>query len=176
MVDNEIIMDTDINEVIEQGGKKCGKKLFTSIVKTTKNDQAAMEEEESKNDEEIVIRKLLYVLYNFVIEKSIKRDYKRVVESLIVKLMGRKFFLMPMKKRLTNLWDKMKSIKVIDLGCEFFLVRFFSSKDLGFSLTENFWKILEYYLLLPGLNFQDLLLSIKIRSFQKRLVTSLEEH
>ncbi|KAL4300633.1 hypothetical protein AHAS_Ahas17G0220400 [Arachis hypogaea] len=61
--------------------------------------------------------------------------------------MGRKFFLMPMKKRLTNLWDKMKSIKVIDLGCEFFLVRFFSSKDLGFSLTENFWKILEYYLL-----------------------------
>ncbi|RYR65534.1 hypothetical protein Ahy_A03g011470 [Arachis hypogaea] len=51
-----------------------------------------------------------------------------------------------MKRRLEILWDKRGSIEVIDLGCEFFLVRFFNSKNLDFALTEGPWKILDHYL------------------------------
>ncbi|QHO24649.1 uncharacterized protein DS421_12g374060 [Arachis hypogaea] len=88
------------------------------------------EEEESDDDEEIMIEKLPNGLYNLVIGESIKCEIRKEWwESLIVKLLERKISLIAMKRRLEILWGKRGSIEVIDLGCEFFLVRFFNSED-----------------------------------------------
>ncbi|XP_015943802.1 uncharacterized protein LOC107468934 [Arachis duranensis] len=67
-------------------------------------------------------------------------------ECLIVKLLGRRISLAALTRRLEIMWSRMGSIEVIDLGNDFFIVKFFSSKDLDFALTGGPWRIFDNYL------------------------------
>ncbi|XP_016186131.1 uncharacterized protein LOC107627827 [Arachis ipaensis] len=44
------------------------------------------------------------------------------------------------------MWGKQGSIEVIDIGNDFFIVKFFSQEDLDFALTGGPWKIFDHYL------------------------------
>ncbi|XP_025684571.1 uncharacterized protein [Arachis hypogaea] len=66
--------------------------------------------------------------------------------TLIVKLMGRKISLPVLTRRLESMWGKQGSIEVIDIGNEFFIVKFFSQEDLDYALTEGPWRIFDHYL------------------------------
>ncbi|RYR38369.1 hypothetical protein Ahy_A09g043405 [Arachis hypogaea] len=86
-------------------------------------------------------------LLNLIIGESIQKEIREEWwNSLIVKLLGRKISLLALKRRLETMWAKMGSIEVIDLGGDFFLVRFFNSEDLDYGLMEGPWKILDHYL------------------------------
>ncbi|KAL4391613.1 hypothetical protein AHAS_Ahas03G0262600 [Arachis hypogaea] len=63
------------------------------------------------------------------------------------------------QRRLEIMWGKNGSIDVIDLGNDFFLVKFYNSEDLDFALMEGPWKILDHYLTIrlwkPDFNLED---------------------
>ncbi|RYQ91692.1 hypothetical protein Ahy_B09g097685 isoform B [Arachis hypogaea] len=44
------------------------------------------------------------------------------------------------------MWEKQGSIEVIDIGNDFFIVKFFSQEDLDFVLTGGPWRIFDHYL------------------------------
>nr|XP_025611834.1 uncharacterized protein LOC112705203 [Arachis hypogaea] len=67
-------------------------------------------------------------------------------ETLIVKLMGHRISLPALTRRLEAMWSRQGSIEVIDLGNDFFIVKFFSKEDLDFALTGGPWKIMDHYL------------------------------
>ncbi|XP_020963574.1 uncharacterized protein LOC110265121 [Arachis ipaensis] len=114
--------------------------------KTNSAEDTDMEESDDE-DTEIIVKKLPNGIYNLVIGEGVKRELRKEWwETLIVKLLGRKISLLALKRRLEILWGKRGSIDVIDLGNDFFLVKFFSSEDLDFALTEGPWKILDHYL------------------------------
>ncbi|KAL4287091.1 hypothetical protein AHAS_Ahas19G0151500 [Arachis hypogaea] len=114
--------------------------------KTNGAEDTDMEESDDE-DTEIIVKKLPNGIYNLVIGKGVKRELRKEWwDTLIVKLLGRKISLLALKRRLEVLWGKKGSINVIDLGNDFFLVKFFSSEDLDFVLTEGPWKILDHFL------------------------------
>ncbi|RYR21625.1 hypothetical protein Ahy_B03g066932 [Arachis hypogaea] len=81
-------------------------------------------------------------IYNIVInEASMKSLRNTWWECLIVKLLGRRISLAVLTRKLEALWSKMGSIDVIDIGNNFFIVRFLSQEDLDFALTGGPWKI-----------------------------------
>ncbi|KAL4285777.1 hypothetical protein AHAS_Ahas19G0020100 [Arachis hypogaea] len=104
-------------------------------------------DEESDEEQEISIEKTENGVYNLVISKSLKKEIcKEWWESIIVKLLGRRISLLALKRRLETMWGKNGSIDVIDLGNDFFLVKFYNMEDLDFALMEGPWKILDHYL------------------------------
>ncbi|XLR08093.1 hypothetical protein S83_036031 [Arachis hypogaea] len=86
-------------------------------------------------------------IYNFIINdaglKSLRHQWW---DTLIVKLLGRKISLPVLSRRLEAMWGKQGSIEVMDLGNEFFIMKFFSQEDLDFALTGGPWKIFDHYL------------------------------
>ncbi|XP_072088206.1 uncharacterized protein [Arachis hypogaea] len=44
------------------------------------------------------------------------------------------------------MWSKQESIEVIDIGNDYFIVKFYSQKDLDYALTEGPWRIFDHYL------------------------------
>nr|XP_025688452.1 uncharacterized protein LOC112790332 isoform X1 [Arachis hypogaea] len=106
--------------------------------------------EEKEEEENISIQKLPNGLYNIVIPEEVKSKLRKDWwKTLIVKLFERKIFLSAIQRRLQAMWGRMGSIKVIDIGNEFFLVKFFNSKDLDFAIMEGPWKISDHYLTIP---------------------------
>nr|XP_025617103.1 uncharacterized protein LOC112709433 [Arachis hypogaea] len=86
-------------------------------------------------------------IVNFAInEAAMKKLRNPWWETLIIKLLGRKISLMALTRRLDAMWSKMGSIDVIDIGNDFFIVKFYSQEDLDFALTEGPWKIFDHYL------------------------------
>ncbi|XP_016173927.1 uncharacterized protein LOC107616489 [Arachis ipaensis] len=79
-------------------------------------------------------------------EKSMKSLRNPWWECLIVKLLGRRISLAVLTRKLEALWSKMGSIDVINIGNDFFIVRFFLQEDLDFALTGGPWKIFYHYL------------------------------
>ncbi|XP_016204054.1 uncharacterized protein LOC107644655 [Arachis ipaensis] len=69
-------------------------------------------------------------------------------EIRVEKLMGRRISLPVLTRRLEAMWGKQGSIEVIDIGNEFFIVKFFSQEDLDYALTGGPWKIFDHYLTL----------------------------
>ncbi|XP_015958583.1 uncharacterized protein LOC107482567 [Arachis duranensis] len=111
------------------------------------NREVVSSEDEDEEYLEITVKKLPSGIYNIVIGEGVKRELrKNWWETLIVKLLGRKISLVALKRRLEVMWGKNGSIDVIDLGNEFFLVKFYNSEDLDFALMEGPWKILDHYL------------------------------
>ncbi|XP_025692388.1 uncharacterized protein At4g02000-like [Arachis hypogaea] len=62
--------------------------------------------------------------------------------------MGRRISLPVLTRRLEAMWEKQESIEVINIGNEFFIVKFFSQEDLDYALTGGPWKIFDHYLTL----------------------------
>ncbi|XP_057730364.1 uncharacterized protein LOC130945678 [Arachis stenosperma] len=88
-------------------------------------------------------------MYNFVInEAGLKKLRHPWWDTLIVKLLGRRISLPVLSRRLESMWSKQGSIEVIDLGNDYFIVKFFSQEDLDFALTGGPWRICYYYLAL----------------------------
>ncbi|QHO31323.1 hypothetical protein S83_026012 [Arachis hypogaea] len=111
------------------------------------NHEETEEDEEMEEEDEVVIKKMPNGLYNLVIGEHIKRELRKEWwESLIVKLMGRRISLMVMRRRLETMWEKHGSLEVIDLGNDYFLVRFFNSEDLDYAIMQGPWKIFDHYL------------------------------
>ncbi|QHO29058.1 uncharacterized protein DS421_7g222010 [Arachis hypogaea] len=109
--------------------------------------QDDMEANESDDESDILIKKLPNGLYNLVISEGVQRELRKYWwETIIVKLLGRKISLITLKRRLEAMWGKMGSIDVIDLGNDFFLVKFHNSSDLDYALMEGPWKVLDHYL------------------------------
>ncbi|XP_057723606.1 uncharacterized protein LOC130939520 [Arachis stenosperma] len=86
-------------------------------------------------------------IFNFRINEAAMKELRYPWwDTLIVKLLGRRIFLLALTRRLEAMWEKMGSIEVIDLGNDFFNVKFYSQEDLDFALTEDPWKILNHYI------------------------------
>ncbi|XP_016177863.1 uncharacterized protein LOC107620170 [Arachis ipaensis] len=95
---------------------------------------------------EITVEKIEGI-FNFRINEVAMKELRYPWwDTLIVKLFGRRISLLALTRRLEAMWGKMGSIEVIDLGNEFFIVKFYSQEDLDFALTEGPWKILNHYL------------------------------
>ena len=86
-------------------------------------------------------------LFNIVIPEAEKRKLaKPWRNTLIVKLLRRRISYGVLKKRLEALWAKHGSIDIIDVGNDFFLVKFYSFDDYDHALTEGPWLIFYHYL------------------------------
>ncbi|QHO28219.1 Endonuclease/exonuclease/phosphatase [Arachis hypogaea] len=82
-------------------------------------------------------------------------------------------------KRIENLWGRLVELDVIDLGNEFYLVKFYSQEDLDFALLEGPWKIYDRYLVvrLWEPNFNPLLTTIdKITAWIRLTGLPIELH
>ncbi|RYQ79455.1 hypothetical protein Ahy_Scaffold6g108202 [Arachis hypogaea] len=86
-------------------------------------------------------------LYNIVINEEAKKErWKPWWRSLIVKLMGRKVGYVTMKRRIENMWGRLGELDVIDLGNNYYLVKFYAQEDLDATLVDGPWKIYDHYL------------------------------
>ncbi|KAL4365378.1 hypothetical protein AHAS_Ahas07G0100100 [Arachis hypogaea] len=109
-------------------------------------EQKDAPEGEFSPSEDVIVTKVEEGLYNLRInETTIRKLWKLWWNSLIVKLVGRKIGYSVMK-RLENMWSGKGSIDVIDLGHDFYLVKFYSQEDLDYALLEGPWKIYDHYL------------------------------
>ncbi|QHO06625.1 uncharacterized protein DS421_14g456340 [Arachis hypogaea] len=66
--------------------------------------------------------------------------------TLVVKLLGRRIGFNVLKKRLESIWSKKGMISLIDVGNDFFLVRFTSFGDYDGALKGELWMIFDHYL------------------------------
>ncbi|QHO43312.1 Endonuclease/exonuclease/phosphatase [Arachis hypogaea] len=85
-------------------------------------------------------------LFNIVINESAKKElWKPWWKFLIVKLLGKKISYAIMKRRIQTMWGRFGDLDVIDLGNEFYLVKFYAEEDLDHVLLEGPWKIYDHY-------------------------------
>ena len=68
------------------------------------------------------------------------------MDSLTVKLLGRKISYLVLKKKLDAMWARKGSINVVDLGQDYFLFKFYVDEDLDFVMDGSPWKFFYYYL------------------------------
>ncbi|XP_057745166.1 uncharacterized protein LOC130963034 [Arachis stenosperma] len=83
------------------------------------------------------------VVINEVVLKQLRHPWW---DTLIVKLLSRRISLAVLTRRLEAMWGKQGSIEVIDLGNDFFIVKFYSQEDLDFALIGGPWRIFDHYL------------------------------
>ncbi|QHO20966.1 uncharacterized protein DS421_11g342530 [Arachis hypogaea] len=102
-------------------------------------------------------------LFNILISEAAERElWKPWWRSLIVKLLGRKIGYAAMKRRLETIWGRFGGIDVIDLGNDFYIVKFLAQDDLDHALLDGPWKIYDHYLAIRlwEPNFNPLLTTI----------------
>ncbi|XP_052113885.1 uncharacterized protein LOC127744992 [Arachis duranensis] len=154
MQDNEIpredipVQKRSFSDTVKQGRRPVEGEVGNNN-RTQVNDRME-EERDNANQElqqpEITVEKVNGI-YNFNINEAAMKKWRSPWwDTLIVKLLGRRISLTALTRRLETMWGKMESLEVIDLGNDFFLVKFFSHEDLDFALTEGPWKILDHYL------------------------------
>ncbi|XP_016207912.1 uncharacterized protein LOC107648623 [Arachis ipaensis] len=86
-------------------------------------------------------------IFNIIINEARLKNLRHTwCDTLRVKLLGRKISLPVLSRRLEVMWEKQGSIEVIDIGNDYFIVRFYSQKDLDFALTGGPWRIFYHYL------------------------------
>ncbi|XP_057746093.1 uncharacterized protein LOC130965342 [Arachis stenosperma] len=122
-----------------------------------------VQETEQKTSPEIRVEAVKEGLYNIIINETTERRlWKPWWNTLIVKLLGRKVGYAAMKRRLETMWGRKGCIDVIDLGQEYYLVKFYSMEDFDFALLEGPWKIYDHYLTVRMWepNFNPLIASI----------------
>ncbi|KAL4389891.1 hypothetical protein AHAS_Ahas03G0090400 [Arachis hypogaea] len=121
--------------------------IVTQEKETNEDIETAKEDSDAENADDITLKRMPDGLYNLIIGERVKRELcNEWWETLIVKLIGRRITLAVMKRRLETMWAKRGSLEVIDLGNEYFLVKFFNGEDLDYALTEGPWKIFDHYL------------------------------
>ncbi|QHO28903.1 uncharacterized protein LOC127740571 [Arachis duranensis] len=101
----------------------------------------------SDSESDIRVEKIEEGLFNIVISEETERKlWKSWWNTLIVKLLGRKVGYAEMKRRLEIMWSNKGSLDVIDLGQDFYLVKFYANEDFDFALLEGPWKLYDHYL------------------------------
>ncbi|XP_052117761.1 uncharacterized protein LOC127747666 [Arachis duranensis] len=107
----------------------------------------ANENQSNIEKSDITVQDMGEGLFNIVISEKIERElWKPWWRSLIVKLLGRKISYAVMKRRLEIMWGRFGGIDVIDLGNDFYLVKFYAQEDLDHALLDGPWKIYDHYL------------------------------
>ncbi|KAF3682671.1 hypothetical protein FXO37_02221 [Capsicum annuum] len=74
------------------------------------------------------------------------RLYSPWQTSLIVKLVGRKLSYLVLKKKLQELWKPTEELNLIDLGSEFFLIKFTLRQNMLHALHDGPWFIFNSFL------------------------------
>ncbi|KDO44000.1 hypothetical protein CISIN_1g046515mg, partial [Citrus sinensis] len=78
------------------------------------------------------------------------RVHERLVEpwenSVVVKILGRNLGYRVLSSRLNRIWSSTIGFEIIDLGNDYFLIRFNNKKDVEYALTEGPWTLMGHYL------------------------------
>ncbi|KAL4390845.1 hypothetical protein AHAS_Ahas03G0185800 [Arachis hypogaea] len=118
-----------------------------TVPETEKIDEGMEESNRENSKSEITVEDMGQGLYNIVINEEAKKElWKPWWRSLIVKLMGRKVGYVTMKRRIENMWGRLGELDVIDLGNDYYLVKFYAQEDLDAALVDGPWKIYDHYL------------------------------
>ncbi|XP_019149842.1 PREDICTED: uncharacterized protein LOC109146642 [Ipomoea nil] len=76
--------------------------------------------------------------------KAIRAPWR---QALIVKVMGRKVGYTYLQRRLASMWKPKRSMDLIAIDNDYFLVRFGSVDDMEFAMYEGPWMVLGHYLI-----------------------------
>ncbi|RYR02498.1 hypothetical protein Ahy_B06g081287 [Arachis hypogaea] len=127
-----VSMDTEKVSHISSSGKE--------LMEEDEDRRSSRESEvnmEGSQIPEITVEKIEGI-FNFKINEAAMKELRYPWwDTLIVKLLGRRISLLALTRRLEAMWGKMGNIEVIDLGNDFFIVKFYSQEDLDFPLTEG---------------------------------------
>ncbi|RYR76834.1 hypothetical protein Ahy_A01g001365 [Arachis hypogaea] len=84
---------------------------------------------------------------NLILNRAEQHRLNKMWEhTLIIKLLGRRIGYGVLKKRLESMWIKEGMLTLIDVGNEFFLVRFTELEDYNWALKGGPWLIFDHYL------------------------------
>lgn len=108
------------------------------------NFSVGMEEDSDSNDEIQELREGLAAVKLSKIEKQ--RIRALWGKALIVKVFGKTVGFTFLQARLLALWKPVGRIDIVDLGKEFFLIRFYSEEDHDTVLDKRPWFIGENFL------------------------------
>ncbi|XLU33231.1 hypothetical protein S245_069297 [Arachis hypogaea] len=121
-----------------------GKTLIALVEKSNPEQgkgEAGVKEKKGTEEPEIRLEKLGGI-HNFVLnDAALEHLRKPWWEALIVRLLGRKISLLALTRSLEAMWSKQGSIEVVDIGNDFFIVRFYSQEDLDFTLTGGHGRL-----------------------------------
>lgn len=65
---------------------------------------------------------------------------------LIVKLLGKRISFPIFKRKVEKAWARNASIQLIDVGNDFYFIKFHCREDYDFALTGGPWLIFDHYL------------------------------
>lgn len=96
---------------------------------------------------------------NIIISKEEKEHLARLwKKTLIMKLLIKRVGYMVLKKKIEMVWTRTGSILIIDVGNNFYFVKFHAKDDYEYAFTGGPWLIFDHYLALRsgrlGLNLQ----------------------
>lgn len=74
------------------------------------------------------------------------RLYQPWQYSIIVKVYGRKVDHLSLKQKLQTMWKPTESLSLIDLGNEFFLIKYQKEENMNKALHNGPWFILNHFL------------------------------
>lgn len=81
-----------------------------------------------------------------LINEDKKRIYKPWVFSVIIKVFRKKINHIYLKRRLSMIWKTTKEIVLIDLGHDYYIVKFFKEENLNKALEHGPWFINGFFL------------------------------
>ncbi|KAK7250703.1 hypothetical protein RIF29_33302 [Crotalaria pallida] len=96
-----------------------------------------------------VVEKMLgkYECPEFLLDEKEKERIRRPwKQGLIVKMLGRKIGYKALENRLKQLWVRRGVIDIIDLGYDYFLVKFSNEEDLNEAIVGGPWLLYDHYL------------------------------
>lgn len=99
------------------------------------------------NEPDIIVevdKKGRYNLVASAAERS--RLHKPWENTLLITLMGKKIGFTILKKKIDSMWARNGFVHLIDIGNEYFLVRFNDLADYNFALSGGPWLIFDHYL------------------------------
>ncbi|KAH0647235.1 hypothetical protein KY290_033226 [Solanum tuberosum] len=79
-------------------------------------------------------------------EEEKQRIYKPWLYSIIIKVYGKKMSHLYLKKKLSVLWRVSEEIILIDLGYDYYIVKFYKEENLQKTLQQGPWFINDFFL------------------------------
>ncbi|XP_049414794.1 uncharacterized protein LOC125877589 [Solanum stenotomum] len=77
----------------------------------------------------------------YLTEAEQQRIYKPWIYSIIIKIIGRKLNHQYLKKKLSTMWRVSEEIVLIDLGYDYYIVKFFKEENLQKTLQQGPWFV-----------------------------------
>lgn len=79
-------------------------------------------------------------------EEDKKRIYRPWAFSIIIKVLGKRINHQYLKKRLYGLWKSTEEIVLIDLGHDYYIVKFYKEENMQRAMQNGPWFINDYFL------------------------------